>query len=456
MSRTQDRRRQAQRRSVDPVLLLAVLIPLLTVGVLATVHPAPTEEGAQAPSAAPLTRTVVACPPAVAGAAEVAATVADPAAAGALTLSRGDDLPVPAGEVATRRVPGAVLLRGTDAMASGLVASRGGAGAGTDCRAPESDVWFVGVGAGPEHASVLTLTNPDGGPAVADVTVHTANGLREVDRLRGVAVEPRGQVELDLAALMPERKDVSIRLTVTRGRLASSVADSVDPVGGGATARAWLPPVAAPATELVLPGVRRGGGERQLVLTNPGEDQARVEVRAVTPDSEFSPTDLKPVQVPPGATTTVTLSRFLRSGAASDVLGLRLVTSEPVTGLLRTQQGNRLVHAAVTTPLRSHGAVLLDAGPKRLVLAGAAEPSDVRVLQRTGAGRVLQEQTVTVRPGRGLRLDLTAGARLVEVVVEDSPVSAAVELGGGGVPFVRPVGELATQTWVPHVGPALY
>lgn len=456
MSRSQDRRRRVQGRSVDPVLLLAVVIPLLTVGVLATVHPAPTEEGARGPSAAPLTRTVVACPPAVAGAVEVAATLADPAAAGALTVGGGDDLPVPAGEVASRGTRGSVLLRGTDSMASGLVVSRGGAGAGTDCRGPESDVWFAGVGAGPEHASVLTLTNPDGGPAVADVTVHAADGLREVDRLRGVAVEPRSEVALDLAALMPEREDATIRLTVTRGRLASSIADSVDPVGGGPTARAWLPPVAAPATEMVLPGVGRGAGERHLVLTNPGEDQARVEVRALTADSEFSPTDLEPVQVAPGATTTVNLSGFLRSGAASDVLGLRLVASEPVTGLLRSRQGNRLVHATASTPLRSHGALLVDTGPKRLVLAGATEPSDVRVLQRTGAGRVLDEQAVTVRPGRGLRLDLAPGARLVQVVVEDAPVSATVELGGGGVPFVRPVGELVTQTWVPHVGPALY
>lgn len=453
---TSDRRRPQGGRRADPVLLLGVGIPLLTVGVLATVHPSATEEPVRPPTAAALTERVVVCPAAVAGAGTVSATSSDPATAGALTVTGGADLTVAPGKVANRQAPGVVVLRADGALASGLVAARGGAGAGTDCRGPESDVWFSGVGAGPEHSSVLTLTNPDAGPAIADVTVHTADGLREVARLRGVAVEPRGRTRLDLAQLMPEREDVSVRLTVTRGRLASAMEDEVSPLGDDARAVAWLPPAAAPARDQVLPGVSRGGGERVLVLTNAGTDQAVVRVRAVSPESEFVPTDLEPVQVAPGATVAVDLSRFLRSPAAADVLGLRLEASEPVTGVLRTREGNRLAHAPAVTPLRTQGAVLLDEGAKRLVLAGVEESTSVRVLQRAGDGRELEERTVTVEPGRGLRVPLGSAARLVEVVVEDGrPVRAAVELGEGAT-WVRPVPELVSQTWVPHVGPALY
>ncbi|WP_442940283.1 DUF5719 family protein [Nocardioides sp. B-3] len=45
-----------------------------------------------------------------------------------------------------------------------------------------------GVGAAPEHSSTLELVNPDGGPAVADVTVLGPSGPVDVPALRGVTV----------------------------------------------------------------------------------------------------------------------------------------------------------------------------------------------------------------------------------------------------------------------------
>lgn len=456
MSRTTSPKdRRTGGRTVDPVLLLAFLIPVLTVAVLSTVNPSPTEEGPKDPSPAPLAATTLVCPAAWGGADTVAVASSDAAVAGSVRVSGGDDLVLEPGEVSGRRTRTPVVLRARDTVAPGLLAARGGQGAGTDCRAPASDVWFAGLGAGPEHSSVLILSNPDAGPALADVTVMTARGTREVSRLRGVAVASRSRVTLDLAALAPEPEDVSVRVTVSRGRLASWVEDRVVPLGGDGRAQAWLPPAAEPDVDLVLPGVGRGGGERVLALVNPGEDQVRVDLRAITADSEFAPADLDPVQLRPGATATVNLSGFLRSESAADVLGLRLVASAPVTGVLRTRDGNRLLHAVAVTPLRERGAVLVDEGPKRLVLAGASERTEVRVLQRTAAGRVLAERSVTLQPGRGRRVALAERARLVEVVVGDHPVAAAVELGGG-TPLVRPVTELLTQTWVPHVGPALY
>lgn len=455
MSRARTRDRRHPGRRVDPVTLLAFLIPVLTIAVLATVSPSPTEEGPREPSAAPLGATLRVCPPALAGAGQVLAASSDPATAGTLQVTGGKDLVVRPGQLAARGVAGALVVRARDGLAPGLVAARGGAGAGTDCRAPESDVWFAGVGAGPEHGSVLTLTNPDGGPALADVTVLTADGLREVSRLRGVAVEPRGELSVDLAELVPERDEVSVRVTVSRGRLASWTVDRVAPLGGDDRAEAYLPPAAAPATDQLVPGVGRGPGERILVLANAGDAQAQVEIQAVTPESEFAPNDLAPVQVPPGSSVAVDLSGFLGSPAASDVLGLRLRSAQPVTGVVRTRVGSRMTHAVATTPLQERGALVLDAGAKRLVLAGVEETDEVQVLQRAADGRALPERRVQVLPGRGARVPLSPEARYVEVVVGQQPVSAAVE-GGEGFPWVRPVTELLVETRVPHVGPALY
>lgn len=448
--------RRAGGRRIDPVLLLAFVIPLLTVAVLATVDPSPTEQGSRSPSPAPLTSRTLVCPAAQGGADVVAVASGEDGAAGPVEVRGGDDLTLQPGRTAERRVRGSSVLRGRDVTAPGLLAARGGVGGGIDCPAPASDVWFAGVGAGPEHSSVLTLHNPDAGPALADVTVLTSKGLREVSRLRGVAVEPRGEVSLDLATLLPEPDDLTVRVTVSRGRLASWVVDRVVPLGSGARALGWLPPAAAPDTSLVVPGVGRGPGERVLVLTNAGEAQTMVRVRAVTPESEFDPKDLPEVSVPPGATVTVDLSRFLRSSASADVLGLRLESQEPVTGVLRTRVAGRLSYAVASTPLRERGALLVDAGPKRLVLAGATEAGEVRVVQRTVSGRALPERAVQVGPDRGARVPLAARARYVEVVVAEGSVSGAVEGTGGELAWVRPVTELVTDTWVPHVAPALY
>lgn len=451
---TRDRRRAlvSGQRSVNPLTVLAFVIPLATVGLLATVDPAPTEDSAKPPSATPLTSTVVVCPPALAGADTLQAALADPDVSGALRTS-GADLEVGSGAVATRRTKSTDLLRGQGPTASGLVASRSGGGIATDCLRPSSDVWFAGVGAGAEHSSVLRLVNPDGGPAIADVVVHAADGIREVARLRGVAVPARDELTLDLAAVLPERDDVSLHIQVNRGRLASSVVDRVDPLGSDDRAVSWLPPAAAPATDSYLPGVRRGEGDRTLVLTNPGADQTLVRLRAVTPESEFAPADVPEIAVPGGATVSVDLGAFLRSRAAAGLVALRLQADAPVVGLLRTTDGNTLSHAVATAPLTGSGATTLAGGDHRLVVAGAQEPSDVRVRQRAADGTPLKERRLTVRPGQGARLDLAGRARWVEVVVDGVPVVAAVESGAG---TVRPVRELVTDNWVPHVGPALY
>ncbi|GGD27764.1 DUF5719 family protein [Nocardioides daphniae] len=449
-----DRRRSSApgQRAVDPLTLLAFGIPLLTVALLATVNPAPTEEAAQPPTATPLTNTVLVCPPALGGADLVQAALADTDVAGALRTG-GKDLTLSAGSVATRRTSDTLLLRGEGPTASGLAAARTGGGLATDCLRPASDVWFAGVGAGPEHSSVLRLVNPDGGPAIADVVVHAAGGIREVPALRGVAVGARDELALDLAEVMPEREDVTLHLRVTRGRLASSIVDRVDPLGSDERATTWLPAVAEPATDAFLPGVRRGGGERTLVLTNPGDDETRVRLKAVTPESEFAPTDLSEVPVPAGATVTVDLGRFLRSQAAQGLVALRVEADAPVASLLRSRDGNRLTHAVAAALLAESGALAVAGGDQRLVLAGAEKPSNVRVVQRAADGTALKELRVTVRPGQGTRLELAARARWVQVLVGDVPVVAALEAGDTSV---RPVRELVTDSWVPHVGPALY
>lgn len=449
------RRLTAGGRRIDPVLLLSLVIPLATVAALATVHPAATEDGRRAPGEAPLNRSLVVCPAGLPGSEDVSVALADPAASGAVQVVGADPLDVRPAQVAVRRSGGTVVLEGTGATAVGLVAVRGDAALGTACQAPRSDVWFTGVGAGPEHTSRLRLVNPDSGPAVADVEVLTADGPVEVKALRGLAVAPHEETVVDLDAVVPEREDMSIRVTVPRGRLALSMTDTFAEIGSDVSARSWLGPQRAGNRTTHLLGVERGAGERTLVLANAGQDEARVTIKLVTAESEFAPTGVEDVTVAPGSTRTVELGNLLRSDQADGVLGLRLDSEVPVTATLRTVRGRRVQHTVGASAVRQQAATVVPGGRGALVLGGTTGTSTVTVTQRSAAGKQTGSEKVTVRSGAAVRFALGRDTGFVHLAVDGEPVRAAVVAGAGDPAQVRVLEELQTTAAVPHVRPAL-
>ena len=239
------RRRAAdtrRRRLPSPLSVLATVIPLLTVGALAVVRPAEVPDLTRAPSSAPLARSTVVCPSGLPGAGGVAIAVAGGGSGDVATRTRGTDgtttLDDGAGTLAD---DGPVALTGEGDLAPGLAATRSGGGAATTCSEPRPVQWFTGLAAGAERSSVLTLTNPDRGPAVADVTVLGEDGVLDVPELRGVRVTGGRATTVDLASVTPTRDALAIGVTVTRGRLGVHVTDVEDPVGRERVRREWLP-----------------------------------------------------------------------------------------------------------------------------------------------------------------------------------------------------------------------
>ena len=96
------------------------------------------------------------------------------------------------------------------------------------------------MGARPAHSSVVELVNPDPGPAIADLTIHAPSGPLDVSDLRGIRVPGRSSVELDLATIIPRRTELGLHVLVSRGRLTSSVLDTVDRLGTGPFATDWI------------------------------------------------------------------------------------------------------------------------------------------------------------------------------------------------------------------------
>lgn len=441
------------RSRFDATLVAAVVVPLLAVGASALVDvDTPTRAGA-APSETPLTESSIVCP---GGGGEVLVTS---------TSGEGGSVDVRSGgteEQADLR-PGrttsvdlgerAAVVTGRDELAPGLVAGRFSTPlASFDCRAPVFDQWFTGVGAGARHRSTIQLVNPDEGRAVVDITVLGADGEVEAP-LRGVTVEGESTRAVPLAEVLPRRDELTVRVTVVRGRIAASVRDAFRGVGNARSGDDGLASQAAPQTGNLLLGVPTGAGPRSLVIANPGTSQGRATLQLVTGDATFEPRDVEPIDLPPRSTVVVPVAGLLRRAGEGDEapIGLQVDSTVPTTATLSVFVEGDLATAVPAVPLEGPGTAILPEGSKRLLLGDAASPGVVTVAARSGDGTALEEQRVEVGPGRAASVDLPDDARLITVTPARTSVAGVVAVvGSGGATIVR-LREPATGGVVPDV-----
>lgn len=458
------RRAGGQPRSrggrLDRVLVAAVVVPALTVAaaLLADtgVEPRPV---AQPPREVDLDRATAVCPAATSGGRVVVAS--GTGARGDVTVGvAGDD---PQELALGRRGAGAVdtddvaVVTGAGDLAPGLVALRT-AGPGlraVACPATSSEQWFTGVGAGAEHTSVLELTNPDAGPATVDVEVHGQSGPVAADGLRGVSVPGGETLRLRLGAEIPKREELALRVSTGRGRVAAVVVDAFVPIGRGVPAKEYLPGQETPAEVNVLMGLPSGAGERAVVVANGGDDVARVQLELVTARSVFAPAEVEEVTVEPGSVRRLSIAGLLGSDAAADALGLRVVSSRPVTATFRARTGADLVQSVPGGRVQGTTLVPVPSGAKELLLADADGVGAVRVEARSADGERLQRRTYDLTPEVGLSVPLPADAALVEVRTGDLDLvgSVLVETDSGSV--VLPLRPLVLTDLVPAVRPGL-
>ncbi|WP_193604543.1 DUF5719 family protein [Nocardioides dongkuii] len=441
-------------RRLDPTVLLAVLLPLLCVGLLLVAGTEVEEPAPVPPASTALGAATLACPAALPGTREVAVATSEDAS-GSVEVG-ADPVRVAPGRTAVADAPRAVVVRAEGDLAPGLVAGRSGTAplTATACPAPSADQWFTGVGAGARRSSVLELVNPNAGPAVADVLLLGGAGVVDAPRLRGVLV-PGGETRrLELARLAPQRGELAMRVTTTRGRLVAAVEDTEDELGASRPTTDWLGSQAAPERTSVLLGLVGGPGRRSLVLANPGDDEVRAELRVVTADSVFAPSGLQEVRVAPGSTRRVLLSDPLLTATADGAYGLEVRATAPVTATLRTVADGDLSHAVPTDPVTRRTVAVVPTGTKRLLLAGFDAVGLVDVVARDAAGRRVAREQVETTPGAGAVVELPRTAVLVEVVPDRTAVRGAVLTTGDGAAVVR-LRELVRSGLVPGVRPGL-
>lgn len=453
-------RRTASARRVSPTAVLAVVLPLLTVGALALVQPDPEPATQQAADAVAVDQADLVCPPAIGAGSTVAVVPAGDLEDGSATVDSGDgqgtDVALRTDSVtALRDRDRATYVRARGPVAAQLLAARFQPErlAAAECALPRPRSWFTGVGADAYHASVLQLANPDTGPAVADVTVLGRTGPIDVPELRGLTVQGGRTVQVDLTEAVPTRSELALEVVVSRGRLGATLADSIPALGTRRLTRDWLPPSGEPASEQLLLGLAEGRGRDVLGVANPGEDEVRVELRVVTADAAFVPEGLDEITVAPGGVESLPLTEQLRGQVGEGALGIEVRSTGPVTaGLASVVDGDRVlapvvshVGQAITSPVPP--------GRSSLVLADA-EGAGVAVVASYDGGELLHEERVELTEGSGGRVALPEHATLVRVTPRRTAVAAALVSTGRGA-TVLPLQELVRTALVPDVRPGL-
>ncbi len=323
------------------------------------------------------------------------------------------------------------------------------------CPAPRARWWFTGAGAGLDHSSSLLIANVDEGPAVLDVTVLGPDGVVETVATDGITVPPHSVRRIDLADIAPQTDDLAVEVNASRGRVVASVTDSYAAKAAAQPGQEWLAATDLPSRTLRLDGLPATSSSSTLLVANPSDLEATVDVRVAGKSGTFAPTGLDTITVAPGAIESVDLARVLPK---KEPVAIRLRSRVPVVASVRVTDGTDHAYATPVTPL---------VGP-----AAAPVVPGVRTSVQLTAGAVATRASVVAYDAKGTRVDGTTlsldatattvwsprkGADYVVVTpsTDAGTVHGAVSYAGRGLATV-PLTALPVRVERPVVTPGLH
>lgn len=459
MTAAHGRRAAPRGRRPGPALLAAWLLPLLCLGLVVLVRPAPpagpaTDPAGTGPAAAALVeRTTLVCPaaePSERARVQVgSAPVPGLGSAGTVTLGGaggpGHALSMARGAVAGRPARGVQVVDATGDLAAGLFAARGVTrGATLGCSAPRAEWWFVGAGATVDHTSVLTLTNAEVGPAVVDVRVFGPDGEVDAVGTRGLTLAPGETRSLPLTDVAPRADDLAVGVRASRGRVVAAISDRR---GFAATSSSWLPSGHRPSRVVRLAGlpgeVRRG----TLLVGNPSPLEAQVEVTVNGGAGAFTPAGLEQLRVPPGAVAALDLRSVLRG---PETIGLLLRSRVPVLAAARVG-GSTVRHAGAVLPVVGSAAVVLPGRGSVAQLTAGGLPAEAALVALDTRGEELASHRLALPAGATDTWTVPRRATYLMLTREHGTLWGAVAGPAGTLPLAS----LPVRVRSPEVVPAL-
>ena len=319
---------------------------------------------------------------------------------GPVASAPGRPLDLPRGELAEVPAAGGPVAEADGGAAAGLFGARSDARDRTlavaSCVTPRAQWWFTGAGAGLDHTSVLLLANVDPGPAVVDLRVLGPDGEVDTVATTGITIAPHTVHRVELADIAPQTDEVAISVHANRGRVAAQVTDGYRRRTTGPSGREWLAGTELPSRTLRVAGLPARSRTSTLVVGNPSELEAVVELRIAGRSGTFAPSGLEPVTVPPGAVRTLELEDLL---PRREAVALRLRSRVPVVASVRAVSVLDHAYAVPVSPLVGAAAAVLPAGTDRSVqLTAGAVPAQVSVTSWTANGEQVDDEQLSIDP----------------------------------------------------------
>jgi hypothetical protein len=411
-----------------PLLVLVVLAGLLGLATVRGSEPAPPPP---ASTQLPLSRSDLTCPSV--GAAKLPATKAGVGLTSLVGTKGGDGaidvMPLPDGKPEKPKpapAPGVwstvqqgddaskpVLVSATGSMATGAAAfaatqadDKAGDGlAVASCPLPARSAWFVGAGSTVSHSSTLLLSNPGETDAIVDVSLLTSEGLKEPVSTTGLAIEPHKVERLSLTDFAAGQGEAVIQVEASQGQIAAQVLDywsaTLAPAG-----TEWIPSAQPPDTSITVTPAIADAGSQELILGNPGDRTAGVDIQVIGPNGTFPIKNFERASVSQGGVEVVPIP----DSVSGETAAIRLEADQPIVASVRSTSDASPADVAygTTAPTVEDPAVApvdltaIDPSGVSLAVTSADPNADATVSVEAMAedGSSLAKKTLTVPAGR--------------------------------------------------------
>ncbi|GCB48797.1 DUF5719 family protein [Streptomyces sp. NL15-2K] len=307
----------------------------------------------------------------------------------------GADSPALVGTAEGKFAPGWTLQETTE-----VAAGTGRGLQGVNCTEPDTDFWFPGASTAADRTDYVHLTNPDDSAAVVDIELYGKDGALQSTVGEGITVQPHSSEPILLSTLTDEKQEnLTVHVNVRSGRVGAAVQALDDRLGGD-----WLAASTDPAASLVLPGIPKDATAVRLVAFTPGDSDADLKVRLLSPSGAITPAGNETLHVKAGMTTAVDLGDVTRGEAGSLIL-TPTDQSVPVVAALRVVRGKgndqETAFIPATSPVGKR-ATSADNSAKgtTLSLTAPSRAAEVKVTASAGSdGGTAASKTYTIKAG---------------------------------------------------------
>ena len=310
------------------------------------------------------------------------------------------------------------------------------------CTQPSAMSWIVGGSIAAGSSAELRLVNPGVTPATAKVTLYGSIGRLSLPSNGEITVPAGGSSSLALETKGSQDPRIAVSVEADGGSVVPTlITESLD--GETPAGTDVITPGAAPATDLVIPGVEitepaaqgevpdaKTGADSSdtpaVRIVNPGQVPATVSVTMLGKDGAHALAGAQSVTVDAGSVFDISLA-----GVPAGTYGVQVTSSTPVGAAVR------MVRSAGEYPERSH-ALVHDQAWAQAALPGAADSGLLavpRAASLTSAVTVTNSgaaASVTLSSLDGSWSQDVAVAKGGSVVVEVPAEVSAVRLSAAG------------------------